>query len=339
MPRRGGTTRVTIRDVARRAGVSVGAASTALSNTNTNVALSQQTRERVLAAARELRYRPMAAARAMAGKTTQVLGVLATKHCMTATFYANVFRAIASEAEDCGSTLLVKIVKDADSMLASTVFTERQVDGVIIPGDAEKRTGDALRHFAIPHVWVNTELTDSCNCVHVDDAQGSRLAVDHLVELGHRRIGFVYRGSAKVHHVMRKRHGGYAAGLRAHGLPFPETHDADLDVAEHVRLYLGQRDRPTALVVCSDAMAILASHELLRQGLRIPEDMSVVGHEGVVLHDFAYRPLTTVVSPVDALGRTAVRMLVQQLETGDAVPSAVLPESLRVSASTASPAA
>jgi DNA-binding LacI/PurR family transcriptional regulator len=89
--------------------------------------------------------------------------------------------------------------------------------------------------------------------------------------------------------------------------------------------------------VYSDAMAILVCNALVRRGLCIPRDMSVVGHEGVVLHDYAFCRLTTVASPVDELGRTAVRMLLAQLEQGAPAPSVVLPEKLAIGESTAPP--
>ncbi len=329
--------RVTIRDVARVAGVSVGAASTALSKSQSNVALSRETRERVLRVARELRYRPLAAARAMAGMSFRTIGVLATEFCMVGSFYSNVLRGIANQIEELGYSLLLKTVRDKLAMEASSIFSEHQIEGVIIPADAEQRTHAALMHYDIPHVWLNTELHQPYNCVHVDDVQGARLAVDHLVRLGHRHIGFVHHFSGERHHVTVKRERGYVEGLRSHGLQPLPTYDRYLDIAEHVGLYLDQRPRPTALVVYSDAMAILVCNALVKRGLSIPHDMSVVGHEGVILHEYAFCKLTTVKSPCEELGRTAVRMLVHQLETRQPAPSVLLPSVLEVNESTAPP--
>jgi LacI family transcriptional regulator len=329
--------RVTIRDVARVAGVSVGAASTALSKTQSNVALSKETRERVLRVARELRYRPLAAARAMAGMRLQTIGVLATEFSMSGSFYSNVLRGIANEANEHGCNLVLKIVPSKTDMQNTNIFSEHQIDGVIIPADTEARTNAALVHYDIPHVWLNTELHQPTNCVHVDDVQGTTLAVDYLVELGHRNIGFVHHQTGERHHVTFKRERGYVAGLRQHGLTPPPSFDAYMNIAQHVDLYLAQQPRPTALVVFSDAMAILVCNALVRRGLSIPRDMSVIGHEGVVLHEYAFCPLTTVASPVDQLGRTAVRMLLHQLERGEPAPSVILPEKLDIHESTAPP--
>jgi DNA-binding LacI/PurR family transcriptional regulator len=329
--------RVTIRDVARAAGVSVGAASTALSKSASNVALSKETRDRVLRVARELRYRPLAAARAMAGMRSYTVGVLATEYCMLGSFYSNVLRAIANQTHELGYNLMLKTVRDKVDMEGSSIFSEQHIDGVIIPSDAEQRTNAALLHYDIPHIWLNTELHQPYNCVHVDDVQGTTLAVDHLVSLGHRRIAFMHHFTGERHHITIKRERGYLEGLRRHGLEPVSTYDQCMDIGEHVDLYLSMKPRPTGLVMFSDAMAILACIALVRRGLRIPQDMSVVGHEGVILHEYAYCKLTTVRSPVQELGRTAVRMLQHQFEKGEPAPSVVLPETLEVNESSGPP--
>ncbi len=329
--------RVTIRDVARAAGVSVGAASTALSRAKSNVALSKETRARIVRAAEELRYRPLAAARAMTAARFRTIGVLATEYCMMGSFYGGVLRGLANQAEELGYNLLLKTVRTKLDMQGASIFSEHQIDGVIIPAEAEQRTHAALGHYDIPHVWVNTELHEPFTCVHVDDVQGTALAVDHLVRCGHRRIAFLHHYTGERHHVTVKRERGYLEGLKRNKLRPVPTYDRYMDIAEHVDLYLKMEPRPTALVAFTDAMAILACNALVKRGLRIPDDMSVVGHEGVVLHHYAFCRLTTVVSPVEELGRTAVRMLVGQLTSGEPAPSVVLPETLEVNESTGPP--
>jgi DNA-binding LacI/PurR family transcriptional regulator len=222
-------------------------------------------------------------------------------------------------------------------MQDASIFSEQQIDGVIIPADAEARTHAALQHYDIPHVWLGTEMHEPSNCVHVDDMRGTLLAVDHLVRLGHRRIAYLHHGSGERHHITIKRERGYLEGMKQHGLEPMPTYDRYMDVTEHVRLYLDMNPRPTAFVVYSDAMAILVCNELVKRGLRIPEDASVVGNEGVILHEYGYCKLTTVVAPAIELGRTAVRMLVHQLEHKAPAPSQVLAPRLEVNESTAPP--
>lgn len=329
--------RVTIRDVAKAAGVSVGAASTALSKSKTNVALSKETRERVLRAARELRYRPLAAARAMAGMSFRTIGVLSTEFCMMGSFYSNVLRGIANEAEDQNYSLVLKTVKTRLDMESTSIFSEHQIEGVIIPGDAEDRTKAALLHYDIPHVWLNTELHQPHNCVHVDDAAGSAMAVEYLAQLGHRHIAFMHHHTGERHHLTIKRERGYLDGLRKMGLSPMPTYDRYMSIEEHVDLYLNMDPRPTALIMFSDAMGILACNALVKRGIRIPEQMSVVGHEGVILHEYGFHKLTTVAAPVELLGRTAVRMLLHQIDTGEPSESVTLSERLDINETTAPP--
>lgn len=336
--RRGGTKRVTIRDVARAAGVSVGAASTALSQSRkSNVALSKATRERVMQAARELRYRPLTAARAMAGMKFHTFGVLATETTLTRTVCSHALCAIATEVGTLGYALLLKVVANEAEMGLSSIFSEQQIDGVIIPSDADQRTREALEHYNIPHVWLNTELREAQNCVNVNDAGGTMLAIEHLARLGHRRIGFVQHICGAQRHVTAERQRGYVEGLAQHGLEPLPTYDRYMEIADHVKVYLDMNPRPTALVVHSDTMALLACSALIRHGLRIPQDMSVVGHGGLRAHEFGDPQLTTIRTPALELGRTAVRMLLHQIEHGGPAPSQVLDENLVINGTTAPP--
>ncbi len=125
--------------------------------------------------------------------------------------------------------------------------------------------------------------------------------------------------------------------MRRRGLVPVPTYERFMDIAEHVDLYLDMNPRPTALAVYSDAMALLATNRLIERGIDIPGDISLVGNEGVVLHHFAYRKLTSVCAPVLELGRAAVRLLIHQLETDEPAKSVLLPQTLEINDSTAAP--
>ena len=329
--------RTTIRDVAARAGVSVGAASTALSNRPSNVVLSAETRERIRRAALELNYRPLSAARAMAGARFGRLGVLATEDCLRDSVHSGILHGVASELGRQGYRLLLQVVPERRDMAHSGIFTEQDIDGVIILVDGDERTRAALQRYEIPHIWVNTELQEPHNCVHADDVGGTVLAVDHLARLGHRRIAFVRHVRGERGHLTMQRERGYLAGLERHGLEVVPTHRRYIEVSDHIDLYLRMKSPPTALLVSSDALALQVCAVLARRGVRVPEDVSVVGHDGVGLHLCGVPHLTTVVIPVEEMGRTAVWMLLDQLERGQPAASVLLAESLEVNASTAPP--
>lgn len=314
--------RVTIRDVAREAGVSIGTASTALTGSKTNVVLSKATRERVMRVARELRYRPHAAARAMAGRRTRSVAVLANEFCMSGSYYSNVLRGIAAEASDSGYHLILKQLDSDPAKNSSAIFQEHHIDGAIVPAEAESRIRETLLHYDIPHVWINTALDEPTHCLHVDEQLGMEQAVEHLYRLGHRRIAYIPHNVPDRHYATEARERGYLAAIRRRGLSPVATHDRHMNIAEHVDLYLNLQPRPTALLIYSDAMSLLALHRLIDRGIRVPWDMSIVGNEGVVLHEFAYRRLTTLRAPVVELGRAAVRMLTAQFD-GDPAPNSI----------------
>jgi DNA-binding LacI/PurR family transcriptional regulator len=136
-------------------------------------------------------------------------------------------------------------------------------------------------------------------------------------------------------HATVQREQGYLAGLRRHGLEPVPTYTRYLDPAEHVDVFLKMKPPPTALVASSDGLALQMVAALLRRGVRVPEDMSIVGHDGVGSHEHCVPRLTTVVVPVEEMGRTAVWILQHEIEQDKPVSSVVLPETLDVNGSTA----
>ena len=328
--------RVTIRDVAQAAGVSTGAVSAALAGTKSNVGVSRETRERIQRVAQELGYRPHAAARAMAAKSFRTIGVLAAEYCF-GSYYTHVLRGLVAQAEALGYHVLLKLVPTRYDLENARIFTEQIIDGVIIPAEAGEHTREALARFQMPHVWLNAGVDEPINCVRPDEVQGLRLAVEHLMKLGHRRIAYMPQEEPLPYHACTTRPQAYLAALAACGLEPVPTHDQPVDIAQHVEQYLAMRSRPTAMIVYSDPIAAWAVNALVKRGVRVPEEMSVVACEGVVWLNYCYRRLTAVRAPVYEMGQVAVRMLVQELETGQAAPSVTLPVSLEVNESTGPP--
>ncbi len=323
-PVRGRRKTVTIRDVAREAGVSIGTASTALNGSQSTVVLSEATRLRVLEAARKLHYRPNAAARAMAGRRFRTLGILTTEEGMSGSYYGNVLRAIATEAHDAGYNLMLKVVASANDMPDASMLTEQQIDGVIIPSNVEDRTIAALRQYEIPHVWMNTNRFGKRNCVQVDEAGGVDLAIEHLHRLGHRYIAYVPHNVPDRHFLTETRQQAYVDSMTRRGLKPVATYNQQIDIARHLDEYLAMRPTPTALVVFSDAMALLVVNRLVELEVEIPRRMSVVSAESIVLYTLGYRQVSGVMTPVEDLGRTAVRLLIRQIETGEPADSVVI---------------
>lgn len=297
---------VTRADVARRAEVSTAVVSYVLNGTKK---ISEPTRARVLAAVAELGYRPNAAARALKLGTTSQLGLVVPG--VLNRFFAELTDHAEQAAAARGLALMVTSARDG---LASAVghLVARQVDGVLVATSARAADLAPLVSAGIP-VAVLNGMVDGVTCVGVDRYQGGRLAVEHLLGHGHRRVAFVgpdkpgrrYRawvdsladagfGAGPVVASDFTREGGYRAGQALAALP----------------------ERPSAAFISSDEQAIgvlLALHEA---GVRVPDDVAIVSFDGSQESAYAWPPLTTAAQPSAEMVRIAVERLLDR-GTGD----------------------
>jgi DNA-binding LacI/PurR family transcriptional regulator len=341
---RRGTARavVTMRDVARVTGVSQSTVSRVLSGAPTAVPIAEQTRERVLAAAHELGYRPNPLARGLRGMRTMLLGVIVRD--ITDPFFASAIEAASIEASRRGYNIVLGHAHGrADEAIALwRVLESRHCDAIVLLGDMsdQPRLIDDLREAHVPVValWQGSRA-DAIASVGVDNRAGIVAALDHLVGLGHRRIGFVAgrrlgdileREEAYVDYVTRMS-GPPPDGYRQYATNDP-TGGGDALAA-----MLELSDPPTAVIASTDVLAIGVLHEAHARGIRVPEDLSVTGFDDIPLAAFTVPALTTVRMPVREMVAAAVRMVIDD----DAGPTArsrrmarVLEPSLVVRAST-----
>jgi len=197
----------------------------------------------------------------------------------------------------------------------------RRVDGVIMASSFLKDpTVRWLRHQAIPYVLVNRYSDEGQDpFVGSDDLVGGRLATEHLVELGHRRIGHLAGKPTVSTGAMRRR--GYLAALADRGLAADPrlvvesgyTEEGGARAAERL---LALPDRPTAIFAVTDMTAVGAFGVARRMGLRIPEDVAIVGYNDIPLATRMVPALTTVHVPIHDFGAVAARLLLEQIETG-----------------------
>jgi len=332
----------TLRDVARVAGVHPGTVSRAL-NPQTRGLVNERTARRVLEAAQELGYRPNPIARGLRTNRSNTIGVLVPD--LMNPLFAAVVRGIEDGLREAGYTpLIANTDNDAErEQVAYEAMNARQVDGFIaatarrdhwlLADDA--RTGVKL-------VLVNRRVdSDALPAVTGDDHEGIRLAVEHLVRLGHRRIAHV-AGSQSLY-TGWSRHQGFLDAMRSEGLeadPDLIVYSQGFTVREGGRCCgeLLERGREfTAVVAGNDLLALGCYDALEQRGLRCPEDVSVVGYNDMPFVDRFRPPLTTVRVPHYELGATAAALMLEQLRGRDLPPRQLLlaPE-LVVRGSTAS---
>jgi LacI family transcriptional regulator len=309
-------------DVARAAGVGTSIASRVL-NGDPTVSIRPETRERILDAARQLNYRPNAMARGLRLSRTMSLGIIIN----LAYYYENaeILMAVERAAATAGYVTLIADTADFASRGEAyrRLLFERRVDGLLI---ASVFVADEfireLKDESLPFVVLNRRVDGVEPSASVDDELGMRIAVEHLVELGHRRVAYL-AGPAHIDPATR-RLAGFRAGARAAGLRIPARHIQPCNVDDESVLAATQRllaatPRPTALAVWSPTAAVPALAAIRGFGLRVPEQISVIAYNDSPIAGYLEPPLTTVHMPLAEMAEGGVGCLLEAI--GGRLPS------------------
>lgn len=299
-------------DVADAAGVTKGIASRVL-NGDPAVAVRPETRERILRLADELGYRPHAGARALATARTMTLAFLVP--ALDNPPYVTIARGAHRRAAERGylSLLAEDLPGDRAGGPRGDLLRRGRVDGVLVGSatDADP-LGEVLRAAGIPHVFVNRAVTGSRRNVTLDVGLASRLAVDHLVSLGHRRI--VHLAGPDDVAPSRERRLAFEAAVTERGLEdLPVIESGFLEAEGRAAVGAVLLADPTAVVTSSLGQAIGVLRGLHERGVRVPGDVSVVAYDDFPLAAATIPALTTVAMPLDELGAAAVDALLAQL--------------------------
>jgi DNA-binding LacI/PurR family transcriptional regulator len=318
-------------DVAELAGVSRTTVSFVL-NDVPGVKISEETRQRVIKAARQLNYYPTAAARSLASGKTRRIGLIlgeGQKRLSADAFLPTFLQGVTASIHQRGYLLVLQMAEDVPSHEAYVrLIREQQVDGLIISGP---RSDDPLLSLLADDrfpLLLHGRL-DDCHLpwVDVDNKAGAYQAVTHLIGLGHRRIGFI-SNAPMFYAGVRARYAGYRQALTEHDIPLedslmrsaaflPETGQAAM------KELLELPERPTAVFAASDVVAIGVMGAIQAAGFRIPDDMAVVGFDDIFFAAHTQPPLTTVRVPAYGLGWTSAEVLVALIE-GDEVSAVTL---------------
>jgi DNA-binding LacI/PurR family transcriptional regulator len=305
----------TMRDIATETGVSRSTVSRILNDAPLSVPIAAGTRARVLAAARDRGYRPNPLARALRGAPTMLLGAIVRD--ITDPFFAGAIEAVSVEARkrDYNIVLSHAHAEATEAYALATMLEARQCDAILLLGDMgdQPRLLDDLRDAYVPVValWQGSEL-DLIPAVNVDNRSGIASAISHLVALGHRRIAFV---GGRLLGDIRERQAAYAEAMIELLGDVPPGYvqlvsntPADGEIA--FRALMQQSPVPTAVVASTDVLALGVLRGALVTGVRVPDQLSVVGFDDIPMASFSVPALTTVRMPMAEMAAAAIELAI-----------------------------
>jgi len=331
----------TLEDVARLVGVSRSTVSRVINN-HPNV--RPEVRERVWKVIREVGYQPHAAARSLVTRRTQIIGMVipeAVTTLFTDPFFPLLLRGATGACNAHQYQLMLSLFTAYANQqdIYRRVLRSGYLDGVVVASASlnDPLIPNLLRD-GIPFVSVGRHPDERVNYVDVDNVGGARMAVEHLIRLGHQRIATITGPLDMV--AGQDRLNGYRQALQARGIPVEEELIAEGDFTESGGMAAMQRllpASPSAVFVASDTMAIGALKALRQAGRPVPQDIALVSFDDIPIASAIDPPLTTVRQPIERLGSMAIEVLLSVIEgpseEGAPVHRIVLPTELVIRAS------
>ena len=326
----------TIVDVAKRAGVSPITVSRVM---NKSSLVTEKTIHRVMEAATALDYKPNLIARSLVTRgKTRTIGVILTH--IENPIYSVVLSGIAEKAAAFDYNILISYTNDADDALVSiNTLLSKQIDALIVlpieiqKGFSAEDTVHILNDFYaklelvaqncrknnLPVVVLgDIDVPSAIGAVRDDYRRGARMAVEYLISQNHHNIGFLSH-AFKDKGLWAERYNGFIEGMREHGCPVKEAsvvycQETIESAAGAMNELLDQPDRPTAVYCANDLIAFGAIHSILGRGLRIPDDISLIGHDGNYIGGMIYPKLTTVSIHPFEMGRECIQIVLSALQ-------------------------
>jgi len=323
---------VTIKDVAKRANVSITTVSRVINETEHSV--SPETRERVLQAIRELGFYPNALARGLHRNETKTIGLVIPD--ISNPYYPSIVRGVEDEAQAQGYTIILANAYRSREKTVKylNVFREKRVDGIIFTGGGIVRDASEDKFFEqskIAAVVIGKSYNVKLPSVQVNNVQAAREACEYLIQKGHNKIATITGPDNSTTAVDRLE--GYCQALKHNGIEIREDliihGNFEFDSGyKAIDILLEKEKDVTAIFAHNDMMAIGAMKALTEKGLRIPEDIAIIGFDNIPLSLYVTPVLSTVTVPVYEMGRTSMKILADLLANVEVPRITTLPTKL-----------
>jgi len=310
----------TIYDVAEKAGVSIATVSKVVNNTGR---ISEKTRKRVTEIMQVLDYQPSSVAAALTGKKTYTVGVLIPD--IANPFFAEVARELENRARESGYTLILCSTdyKQQREREYLELFSKKQVDGVLVAIEPEEM--DHFKKFSdrgVPSVMLSVNHLDaSASVVMTDNVRGGYLAGKYLLSQGHHEVAIMYE---KQRQSGRSRLIGFQQALFEADVMLEDSHIIDSrseisEAREAAKKLLRLPKKPTALFAATDLIAIVCINEARSVGVRVPDDLSVIGFDNTIYAEIADPGLTTIEQPITELAQYSFDQLLKLMKQPDGI--------------------
>lgn len=310
----------TIKDVAKKVGVSVATVSYVL---NGKKKISEDTKKKIYEAIEELNYIPNINAQGLNSHSSRLIGVVVPqtengdKLMFQNAFYGEVLGSIEYWARQKGYHVIVSATDTNESYLK--LAKQRNLDGIIVIGMYPDEFYKELKKTDIPIVLIDSYCNDFYyHSIRIDDAYGSYLATKYLLENGHSEIAF-FVGQVKDNGVMKKRLLGYKQALEQFGVEYNEKYifEGQIDYDSGIKLadkLVNSKLPITAIVCAADILAIGVMSELYKLGVKVPDDISIVGFDDLETSKYLTPALTTIHQQISLKGQKAVELLLEHIE-------------------------
>jgi len=321
----------TIKDVAKKANVSIATVSLVIHD---NKRISKETKLKVLDAIEELNYYPSRSARGLVSKKTGNVGfILTNDHFLrTEPFYTNIFIGTEFEARENELYVLLNTVSSdyQENNPLPRFILERNIDGIIIAGKVPNVLIEKLCEFKLPVVLIDFQYSKKkCPAVVVDNILGGKMAVSHLIDLGHKNIAFV--GGDIQHPSINDRFRGFYSAMEQSNLvvdndliDIEEDYPASSNGFNAAKRLFARNKNITAVFACNDAMAMGVIQYLKEKGKRVPEDISIIGFDDVIPTNSTGFSLSTIRIPRMEMGVEAMRLMSALLKGDKKITKKVL---------------